>query len=342
MTSARDLTIGYLERPPRRYLWTDAFALCNLLELGGLDLARALIDSVHHTLGRHRADDARRGWISGLSEAEGEAHPTLGGLRIGKPLSERGAGDRADDRLEWDRDGQYFHYLTKWMHALDRAAGVLADDKLATWSRELAITAHHRFVYGSPRARRMYWKMSIDLSRPQVASMGHHDPLDGYVTCVQLRAARAAAVLDDAIADFRSMIVPDALATTDPLGIGGLLFDAYRLAQLDLDRPLRRAIVDAAIAGVRHFLEQRELSRPADQRLAFRELGLAIGLSAAEPLALTNAAELGRIRDQLVAFWTDPDHRSTRTYREHQDINDVMLATSLAPRGFLAVGAMQR
>jgi hypothetical protein len=34
--------------------------------------------------------------------------------------------------------------------------------------------------------------MSIDLSRPQVPSMGQHDPLDGYVTCAQLEAGAAA------------------------------------------------------------------------------------------------------------------------------------------------------
>src|SRR5690349_19170636 len=94
---------------PRRYLWTDAFALCNLLELfrqtddeQWRDLALRLVDQVHHTLGRHRSDDPRRGWLSGLDEAEGELHPTRGGLRIGKRLNERRAGEPPDERLEWD------------------------------------------------------------------------------------------------------------------------------------------------------------------------------------------------------------------------------------------------
>lgn len=56
------------------------------------ELARQLVDRVHGTLGRHRDDDPRRGWISGLSEADGAAHPTRGGLRIGKPLAERPPG----------------------------------------------------------------------------------------------------------------------------------------------------------------------------------------------------------------------------------------------------------
>jgi hypothetical protein len=33
----------------------------------------------------------------------------------------------------------------------------------------------------------MYWKMSIDLSRPLVQSMGQHDSLDGFITYNQLQ-----------------------------------------------------------------------------------------------------------------------------------------------------------
>jgi hypothetical protein len=69
--SSRTGLVG--ERPPTRYLWTDAFAVCNLLGLAQLTgdaadraLALRLVDQVHHTLGRHRADDPREGWISGL------------------------------------------------------------------------------------------------------------------------------------------------------------------------------------------------------------------------------------------------------------------------------------
>ena len=327
--------------PQRRYLWTDAFAVCNFLGLGRIDDALALIDRVHHVLGRHRGDDPRRGWISGLSEADGEAHPTLGGLRIGKPMRERQAGEPPDDQLEWDRDGQYFHYLTKWMHALAQAARVTGDGKLASWARELADTAHRRFVYASRGSPRMYWKMSIDLMRPLVASMGHHDPLDGYVTCLQLDATSPHVPdLSDANAAFRAMIDPGALATGDPLGIGGLLIDASRLAQLDRDRALRESILAAAGVGLEHYLYQPDLRRPAEQRLAFRELGLAIGLAAVgrDPAV----RRFSRVGETITAFWSDPAHRRTRTYREHEDINDVMLATSLEPSGFLMLHRVSR
>ncbi|MBE9504145.1 MAG: hypothetical protein IME96_08225 [Proteobacteria bacterium] len=81
---------------PRRYLWTDAFAVCNFLELyrqSGDDkyknLALLLVDQVHNILGRHREDDSRTGWISGLDEQEGKMHPTKGDMRIGKDMNER-------------------------------------------------------------------------------------------------------------------------------------------------------------------------------------------------------------------------------------------------------------
>lgn len=332
---------------PRRYLWTDAFAACNFVELGQLDHALALVDNVHHVLGRHRTDDARRGWISGLSERDGEAHPSRGGLRIGKTLPERGERESVDERREWERDGQYFHYLTKWMHALDQVARATSDEQLALWARELADTAHRRFVYDAGGSRRMYWKMSVDLTRPLVASMGHHDPLDGYVTCLQLEATTSrwstrGPDLGAAIADYRSMIDATALATADALGLGGLLVDAYRLTQIERDRELRDALLAAARLGLEHFAAARELDAPAEHRLAFRELGLAIGLAAAEAMHVGELARFAPLRQSITTFWASAEHRRTRMYRDHEDINDTMLATSLAPAGFLVLRGLER
>ena len=116
----------------RRYLWTDAFAVQALLALSratgekrhSADAFR-LIDLVHLHLGAHRSDDPRVGWISGLDGPTAESHPTLGGLRIGKPLPERLADAPYDARLEWERDGQYYHYLTRWIRAATRAGDSL-------------------------------------------------------------------------------------------------------------------------------------------------------------------------------------------------------------------------
>jgi hypothetical protein len=362
------------EREPIRYLWTDAFAVCNLLGLAEtmgqpryLELARNLVDQVHRTLGRHRADDRRKGWISGLPDDEGQRHPTAGGLRIGKPLAERQVGEPMDERLEWDRDGQYFHYLTKWVHALDLCTRRTTDMRFGTWSRELLQTACDRFTVSSPGGgMRMVWKMSIDLSRPLVSSMGHHDPLDGYIRCLELHAsALAAGATDgaDAMASravmLSGLIHRNALPTGDPLGIGGLLMDAAALAQLIdgescVDDGLLDAVLAAAIAGLHHYRAQGELERKATQRLAFRELGLSIGLQArpiiekeitARRPAFRNSpglaqrlsalAEFSATGEAIEAFWLTPEHRATTLWLEHENINAVMLATSLVSDGFL-------
>jgi hypothetical protein len=362
-------------RPPRRYLWTDAFAVCNFLGLAQAtgeqhhtELALRLVDQVHHTLGRHRDDGPRSGWLSGLNADEGERHPTRGGLRIGKTLPERGPDQPVDERLEWDRDGQYFHYLTKWMHALDQVTHATGRPSFNLWARELAKTAFDAFTYlPSPTGPRyMVWKMSIDLTRALVPAMGQHDPLDGYITCLELLstatalpAPPAGPKLGNEIGQFAAMLDNGDWTTADPLGIGGLLTDAYRVDGLlrlgaISDEHLYENLLAAALTGLQYYADSGELRRPAKYRLAFRELGLAIGLHAAQYLWQAADSEAthpfldhkGRIRlqaliqyapmgDEIESFWREPAHRRTGAWSEHRDINEVMLATSLAPEGFL-------
>ena len=74
---------GLLSRSqsPRRDLLTDAFAVCNFLERFRQtreeqchQAAHHLVSQVHRVPGRHRQDDSRQGWISGLEEQEGARH----------------------------------------------------------------------------------------------------------------------------------------------------------------------------------------------------------------------------------------------------------------------------
>ena len=70
LSTVRDIMLDFADatgissagKPPRRYLWTDAFAVCNFLELYRQTkderykhLALRLVDQVHGILGRHRA-----------------------------------------------------------------------------------------------------------------------------------------------------------------------------------------------------------------------------------------------------------------------------------------------
>jgi hypothetical protein len=362
---------------PRRYLWTDAFAVCNFLGLSHntgneryRNLALRLVDHVHAVLGRHRVDDPRSGWISGLDDKEGTLHPTKGGLRIGKELNERRPDDPFDERLEWDRDGQYYHYLTKWMHALNRVSRVTGESKYNRWAIELAKKAHEGFTYapsfGGPK--RMYWKMSIDLTYPLVYSMGQHDPLDGFITYQQLQATALkenekwmVPDLAAEIADMAAICRGKIWATDDPLGIGGLLSDAFRVGQLIVSDRFRHTglvetLLDSSLEGLGSYAGESPLRLPVEYRLAFRELGLSIGLRAVErlqqliagnPSVFDNLHSLhsqierlmryGQLGEEIEMFWLNNTNRKGSTWTEHRDINMVMLATSLAPDGYLNI-----
>ena len=359
---------------PRRYLWTDAFAVCNFLglylETGGKefkDLALQLVDQVHSVLGRHRHDDLRTGWISGLEEEDGRLHPTKGGLRIGKQLKERRPSDPFNEHLEWDRDGQYYHYLTRWMHALNRVTNVTGDFTYNRWAIELARTAHAKFIYApsSGSQKRMYWKLSIDLSYPLVPSMGLHDPLDGLVTYSQLQAT-AAEDLEQLTGDLRSEILDltnmcegKNWTSDDPLGIGGLLSDAFRVAQLMVKGYLTRTgllgtLLDASRVGLEAFAREDSLKFPVHYRLAFRELGLSIGLGMLERLPglvegnepifvkehdlrvrMNALKRYEALKEVIDKFWLQEGNQEAESWIEHRDINMVMLATSLSPDGYL-------
>ncbi|KAL1743212.1 hypothetical protein HDZ31DRAFT_83599 [Schizophyllum fasciatum] len=283
-------------RAPRRYLWTDAFAVCNLITLHRhlpsqphaaerapsqerlnarvippqeypelrttaqgtdyLSLARKLVDQVHNTLGRHRPDDTlgRQGWLSGITDEEGAAHPTKGGLRIGKPLPER-RGRQGIRSWNGRRTARYL-----------------------VWAIELAKVAHARFVHSS--GTRMYWKMSVDLSRPAVRSMGQHDALD----------ALAKLALDS--------------ETQPALDLSTELADAARMCA--------RGIADAN--GQTKFQSREALLRDVSVIRSHERLG-----------------------ERIEGFWMEEGNRQTRSWVDHEDINAVMLATTLAPDAFLEV-----
>jgi hypothetical protein len=364
----------------RRYLWTDAFAVCNFLTLfertGEVEYrqrAIELVDHVHRVLGRYRDDDQRRGWISGADEVAGRDHPTAGGLRIGKPLRERGAAEPFDERLEWDRDGQYFHYLTKWMHALCQTAFATGEAAHARWAAELAQTAFEKSLRRTATGEivGVFWKMSTDLSRPLVPASGQHDALDGLITFREVQRAHrhlpdrnGVPDLGPAIGTLSTLCRHRDWTTDDPLGLGGLLFDACRLCRLPDDgttddASLMEEIASACCRGLSAWLANGGLNQPVAYRLAFRELGLAIGLCGVPIIdeALGNGAKgsgthagLRRAVDRLLSFqtlgqtivddWMQGSRQREPGWRAHQDINDVMLATALLPDRFLSIGGL--
>ena len=241
----------------------------------------------------------------------------------------------------------------------------LKEPKYITWAAELAKTAHAKFTYSAGSKKRMYWKMSIDLSRAQVPSMGHHDPLDGYITYSVIQALQPdgpnSTSLKDEIADMTVICKGKDWETSDPLGLGGLLVDAFRVMKLVVEQKmaggdeLLETILTASSRGLQSFIARSGFRGSAEYRLAFRELGLAIGFHAVTQMQdmLKDYPELAsrrpkiastldalnkvgdRVQTEIIAFWSNPGHRAASTWVSHLDINMVMWATSLIPGGFL-------
>jgi len=102
--------------------------------------------------------------------------------------------------------------------------------------------------------------------------------------------------------------------------------------------------------------QHNSLALPAEYRLAFRELGLAIGLAAIDKIQAatdrypekftdsngisSSIHSLLRYRSVYHAirdFWLIPEHHENDAWQEHQDINSVMLATCLSPDSYLTL-----
>ena len=208
----------------------------------------------------------------------------------------------------------------------------------------------------------MYWKMRIDLSSPLVPSMGQHDPLDGLITCSRLQAAASqlfsqpGTSLQSEIAQMASLCQKMQWETSDPLGIGGLLCDALAAAQLHLQGvagplPSLHTLLRDGLSGMDACIKSPSFRSPPEFRLAFRELGMTIGLHAVQKLAVlvkdhpeVFTEAMGKMQvfeeyygwcDIIEGFWLAPENQQVRTWTDHRDINQVMLAASLLPDGYL-------
>ena len=123
------------------------------------------------------------------------------------------------------------------------------------------------------------------------------------------------------------------------------------------DIHLLEDILGACRNGLASLLAGGYLNQPVSYRLAFRELGLAIGLKALPIVSdavkkndgpFESGTAVKRIVDQLsryesrseeiVRVWLPHAQNQDQIWKSHQDINEVMLATALIPETFLSVG----
>ncbi|KAK0718349.1 hypothetical protein B0T26DRAFT_646599 [Lasiosphaeria miniovina] len=304
-----------------RYLWTDAFGLINFITLSKetaspvyLTLAKRLAVTVHDVLGRTRDGTAR------LPRAT-DAEPLKGGLRIGK-VEAHGS----------DGDGQYHHYLTLWMFALNRLALSSGDKKYNQLAVQLAKAVHPHFVLRKGAGGlRMVWKVSTDMENVLVPSEGHLDAATGFVVYRLLQRTAEhlhgpPGVLNNEIADYRQLISHEVKMRTssDPLDLGMGLWMCHFFRDEDWASVLGSQSLEVAriILDEKHGLMARDPAR----RLAFREFGACLGL------------ECFGIDDELTArvaavidFWQKYLYGSAE--EDLRPISLVMYASALIPGG---------
>ncbi|KAI2623895.1 hypothetical protein GGS26DRAFT_593417 [Hypomontagnella submonticulosa] len=270
-----------------RYLWTDAFGVVNFITLsrekGGtqsqqlyLELARRLADTVHSVLGRTRDGTSR---LPGATDEE----PLNGGLRIGKM-----------DADGSDGDGQYHHYLTLWMFALNRLAIATGESRWNALAVQLAKAIHPHFMTnrGGSHQESMVWKISMDMRRVLVHSKGNLDDVDGLVVYQLLQDTAESfkkrgtsnslmsPTLDKEIEHYRRIMAshPKSLSG-DPLDLGMGLW----ISHFDREAEWSRNLAEKGLIIARdRFLPAAQSpitsSRRGPYRLAFREFGACLGI----------------------------------------------------------------
>lgn len=304
-----------------RYLWTDAFGAVNLVTMAVetssekyMTLAKRLVKTVHDVLGRTRDGTAR------LDRATDE-EPLGGGLRIGK-TSESGP----------DCDGQYHHYLTLWMFALNRLSVAAKDPAYNNLAIQLARAIHPHFFAEHARGEmHMVWKISTDMKTVLVQSQGNLDAATGFIIFKLLqdtaeKQGRGKGLLEKEVDDYAIMgRKQETHLSGDPLDLGMGLWVSHIYPDESWSSEFRgRAL---ALAGRLIPKDSSTLNRPVAKRLAFREFGACLGISCCDSRPPELQAEVEAVLD----FWEN--HVARGFEEELQPISQVMYAAARNPGG---------
>ncbi|PGH20443.1 hypothetical protein AJ80_03589 [Polytolypa hystricis UAMH7299] len=321
-----------------RYLWTDAFGVLNFLTLhkesaspaeGGsnkgsdgryLVFARTLVEKVHDVLGRTRDGESR---LPGATDEE----PLKGGLRIGK---EEATGP--------DGDGQYHHYLTMWMFALNRMSMATGDPSYNKQGVSLAKAIHpHFFLDRSSPKPHMVWKVAMDLSHPLVVSEGNLDPIDGFVVFRLLQEYAQkhgdGPVLQEEIDDYQKVMDRKGRhkVSRDALDLGMTLWTAHWFFGKE---SWATDLSNRCVTQLRAFFEANHMLEMEQRyRLAFREFGTCLGIACLSSVEDNRDVTifLDTWSREIITQWEG--FQSSTTPEDLKPITRVMYATALVPGG---------
>lgn len=326
----------------RRYLWTDSFGLANFVtmayrarqagnaqdESDCVWAATRLVEAVHQTLGRPRAE-------SFPMRVSKRGSTKFVGLRIGKTR----ARHETDGGMTYD--GQYWHYIDKWMFAVSRLA-VLANntqlmrEALAMMKETLSCFLQ---VDSKGQAVGVHWKLNSDM-RP-IAEMGNagtsNDALTAYVVLHVMQTAASHLGIDDVSVEkemaalrlvarrfwISAELAPNTASGSDPLGFGLRIWELQWFGAF-ADSARNRLCQSAPIC-----LSQQQLSM-----LPFRCYGGVMGALVAGNEGARALAE--QLVDKVVEMGWYASERGDLPEQEPSlvEINEVMFATCLDPWAF--------
>jgi len=169
----------------------------------------------------------------------------------------------------------------------------------------------------------MYWKMSIDLSKPAVLSEGNLDPYDGYITYRMLQETSADdSILAKEIGDMKKMVEQKyaLYRSDDTLDLG----EALWIAHFYPTETWAQVLSQRSFQSLEKLYREGEFNADVRYRLAFREFGTTIGVQTND---LVGIEWKERVK-LLNHFWSD------KLYIRDRDITPVMYCTSLNPGVF--------
>ena len=305
----------------RRYLWTDAFGVLayvsiaeryktegNLVEADKYKRAAdTLIKVVHDGLGAPRSNKPEDAMTKDASSPTGHV-----GLRIGKVHSRK----VTDYGMSYD--GQYWHYVDKWLLALARSGHINEGIQIAKSCFPYFFDDGDGTGWGGG----IRWKLSVDASAPPSLQRARasDDTLVALIVFSILEANRAPS---DASLEHEIKLLKVALkgyrprVTDDPLGWGlEAMYD-----QFVKGHPRQAALKQL----------QSSALHPSHLSLPFRLYGAMIGArTAGESVASQETV------DKLVELSLQHEARAAATgMEEHSTINRVMLAMCMLCPGAL-------
>lgn len=312
-----------------------------------LAAANALVETVHDTLGVPRSSQLPMA-LSTLSDADCGRHQhqrRWKGLRIGKPL----AAASSDPGMALD--GQYWHYLDKWMFALARLAveeGSESPQGQRVICRALGLIrdVHDHFVEhdartGNPLGVR--WKVNMDASpiKGMPATRPSSDAVSGLVAYTAVATAAKAlgctGGIESELRDMKGIVVAmNPAVSSDPLGWGLQCWEAQWLRR-NHSWPFASPWGQYA----NHLTDPSAFERTTVMRhvgeIPFRMYGSWLGARVCGEMTLADAAtrlarDAARAELRAVAM----ESRDSDDVEENglTAINRVMLASALDPIAF--------